>query len=123
MDTQRIKAQREANAWADGDVRPLLTSSSSMAPDTREKLDCHNGGSISMSMNSALAKRLDEEFVASQAAAIERALKQPGRSVALLPLLSPLGGLETGMLGRRGILARLKAKGYEITLPPGVEMQ
>lgn len=123
LERQRSRAVRQARAWAQGDVRPMLADQGWLAAQEGEKLNCFNGGSINVSANSALAKRLDEEFVAGQAATIERALKMPGKSVALLPLVSPLGQLETGMLGRRGVLARLKAKGFEITLPAGVEMQ
>ena len=123
LESRRSRAVRQARAWAEGDVRPMLGAYGLFDVPEREKLNCFNGGSVTVSSNSPLARRLQEDYVASQARVLERALKTPGRSVALLPLQSPFGDLETGLLGRRGVLARLKAKGFAVTLPPGVEMQ
>jgi hypothetical protein len=99
-------------AWREGDVRPLLQ---------RDRLPMDSGcsgpsRSVSVNNKAVLAKAA-ESFVADQAIAIERALKKPGRSVAVLDPLSPLGDPELGMLGRRGVLERLRAKGYTITAP------
>lgn len=99
-------------AWREGDVRPLLKPARYPTPKGCE------GATLSMSagMQPSLVKA-EESFVADQATAIERALKLPGRSVAVLDPLSPLGNVELGMLGKRGVLERLKAKGYVVTAP------
>lgn len=124
LERRRTRAATQARSWAEGDVRPMLAAGGYLPPGGPEDdLNCFNGGTISISSGSPLARRLDEDYVASQARVIERALQTPGRSVALLTLTSPFGNVETGLLGRRGVLARLKAKGFEITLPAGVEMQ
>ena len=124
VESQRAQAVRLGDAWARGDVRPMLAANSPLvAPPRRDKLNCFNGGSVNVSSGSKLAQRLEEEYVAGAAGAVERALRTPGRSVALLPLMSPFGNVEAGMLGRRGVLARLKAKGYVVTTPPGLEGQ
>jgi hypothetical protein len=72
--------------------------------------------SVSSGENAAIRKA-EESFVADETAALERALKKPGRSVAVLEPLSPLGHAELGLLGTRGVLERMRAKGYEITAP------
>lgn len=124
IDRQWGQTERVARAWAQGDVRPMLVRGSPFAPPkpapAGQEPKCMNGGAITVDANGALARRLDEEYVASQVTVIERALKQPGRSVALLPLMSPFGNVEAGLLGRKGVLERLKGKGYEITLPEGL---
>lgn len=115
-----VRTRRAAEAWAQGNVRPLLSAGGMFVIDEGPELNCFNGGSISVDPKGPLAGRLDEEFVASQAAVIERALRTPGRSVALLPLTSPFGNVEMGLVGRRGVLERLRARGYEITSPAGL---
>jgi hypothetical protein len=109
----RAQADRKAYLdWSQGDVRPLLRRRT--WPD--EKGCTLPGMSVSSGENAAIRKA-EESFVADETAALERALKKPGRSVAVLEPLSPLGHAELGLLGTRGVLERMRAKGYEITAP------
>ncbi len=112
------RMRRSAYAWARGDTRTTLFRAESPMGGA---LSCSYGVGATLEANSPLARRLDEEFVAGQVATLERALKTPGRSIAVLPVESPAGHLNLGLLGTNGVLARLKARGYEITAPPGLE--
>jgi hypothetical protein len=114
----RAKAERFTYlAWAEGDVRPMLHPVR-MPPEK----GCQGASrSIGVSNDNPALKKAEETFVADQARALERALSKPGRSVAVLEPLSPLGNVELGLLGKRGVLERLRAKGYEVTPPNGLE--
>jgi hypothetical protein len=111
----RAQAERAAYlAWSEGDVRPLLKP----IGFARDPGCVGASRSLSADTSSSPAlRKAEENFVADQAKALERALKMPGRSVAVLEPLSPLGNVELGLLGKRGVLERMRAKGYEITAP------
>jgi hypothetical protein len=116
----RLQARGQADrhayiAWSEGDVRPLLRR-----PNWPVEPGCTMPTMSLSTGDSPAMRKVEESFVADEVAAIERALKKPGRSLAVLEPLSPLGNAELGMLGRRGVLERLRAKGYEITAPDGL---
>lgn len=110
----KAKAERATYlAWAEGDVRPMLHPAK-FVPDR----GCQGASrSIGVSNDNPALLKAEETFVADQAKALEKALAKPGRSVAVLEPLSPLGNVELGLLGKRGVLERLRAKGYEIAAP------
>jgi hypothetical protein len=86
--------RRAASAWADGDVRGAL--------------DVERGYDRCLLATPAAVK-LDTQFKADTAAAIERALAKPGHGVAIVQL-RPL-------LSQGGVLDRLRAKGYTVKTP------
>jgi hypothetical protein len=110
----RAQAERDTYlAWSQGDVRPLLKP----VRFARDPGCVGASRSLGADGSNPALRRMEETFVADQAKALERALKMPGRSVAVLEPLSPLGNVELGLLGRRGVLERMRAKGYQITAP------
>jgi hypothetical protein len=90
------RATAAARGWAEGDVRKALT-----APRGFEKcLLILAGGSEAWRQN-----------VEDQAAAIAQALKQPGRTVAMVRLRQ--------LIAEGGVIARLEAVGLEVEGPVG----
>jgi uncharacterized protein YbaP (TraB family) len=87
-------ARSAGAAWAEGDVPNALNQERSY-----ERCLARLPGALN----------LDARFKADQAAAIEKALQQPGHSVAVVQL-RPL-------LSQGGVLDRLRAKGYVIKTP------
>lgn len=87
-------ARAAGRAWAEGDVPNAVNQERSY-----ERCLARLPGALN----------LDARFKADQAAAIEKALAQPGHSVAVVQL-RPL-------LSQGGVLDRLRAKGYTIKTP------
>src|SRR5205085_12599710 len=108
-------------AWAAGDVRPLLNRPLPPPPDRNCPSPGRSAGYTENPEKGGPITRMEEAFVRDQAAAVERALARPGHSVAVLEALSRLGRAEMGMLGRKGVLARLRSKGFEVVGPDGID--
>lgn len=90
--------RRAGRAWASGDVAGALA-----APRSAERCLAALPG----------AAELKRDSLARQASAIDAALKKPGRTVAVLSLRS--------LVAREGVLQRLKARGYVVVSPQGVD--
>jgi hypothetical protein len=116
---ERARLEREAaQAWAEGDVRGLLK------PTLKEQLPhCTLANtSFGVTPGTPAAKRMDEDFRRQQVTAIERALRTPGRSIAVLSVFSPFGDNPAdSLLGQSGVLQQLRAKGFTVTSPAGLE--
>lgn len=89
---------RAGEAWAAGDVRGALSGQ-------RGYERCLGAA--------AGAQVLDQKVKADQAAAIERALAQPGHAVAVVHLPT--------LLSQGGVLDRLRAAGYAVRTPGDAE--
>jgi hypothetical protein len=119
---QRAERERAVFvAWAAGDVRPLLNPPPRAEPDRSCPSPGRSAGYTENPEKGGPITRMEEAFVRDQAAAVERALARPGHSVAVLEALSPLGRAEMGMLGKKGVLARLRSKGFEVVGPDGID--
>ncbi len=120
--TQRAERERAVYlAWASGDVRPLLNPPPPAPVDPKCAGPGKSAGYHENTNVGGPITRMEEAFVRDQAAAVERALAKPGRSVAVLEALSPLGRAEMGMLGRKGVLARLRARGFDVDGPAEID--
>lgn len=113
--TARVEAERRAaQAWTEGDVRPLLR------PGRPGDPACVGRG-LRITVNGPLLRRFEEEFVRDQVAVLERALRRPGHTVAVLEPLSPFGPDALALLSPNGVLDRLRAKGYVVDSPASLE--
>jgi len=116
---ERVRLERAAaEAWAQGDVSGLTK------PPAREALPHCRLANVSFGVTpgTPAAARLEEDFRRQQVDAIERALRRPGHSVAVLNVFSPFGeGEAESLLSEDGVLSRLRAKGYAITSPAGLD--
>lgn len=116
---ERVRLERAAaEDWAQGDVSGLIK------PIAREALPHCRLANVSFGVTpgTPAAARLEEDFKVQQVDAIERALRRPGRSVAVLNVFSPFGeGEADSLLSGDGVLNRLRAKGYAITSPAGLD--
>lgn len=90
--------RRAGRAWATGDVAGALA-----APRSADMCLAAVPG----------AAALKRDALARQSQAIEEALRTPGHAVAVLSLRS--------LVAREGVLQRLKAKGYQVSGPQGVD--
>ena len=108
MDTMvaRVEAQRRtALAWAQGDVRPLINQE-------RRRPVC-GYTQVSAGIGGQAGKKLTEGVITDSVATLERALKMPGRSVAILDARV--------FLRKDGVLDVLKAKGYRVDTPASLD--
>jgi hypothetical protein len=94
VESGAAQAQRAAAGWAEGDVRAALSAQRGF-----EKCLVAAPGALAF----------DSQVKADQAAAIARALKQPGHAIAVVQL-RPL-------LSQGGVLDRLRAQGYTVKTP------
>lgn len=101
MERAVAEEKRLAQAWANGDPRPLIS------PNRKpEEPVCR---SVSVGASGAKGKAIWEGLVKDQVRTIAAALKRPGKAVVVIE------GRE--MFIADGVLTRLKAMGYEVTAP------
>ena len=102
----RVEAQRStALAWAQGDVRPLINQERRKPVCTYRQVSAGIGG--------AAGKKLSDGVIVDSVATLERALKAPGRSVAILDARV--------FLRKDGVLEVLKSKGYKVDTPASLD--
>ncbi|CAN5240189.1 TraB/GumN family protein [soil metagenome] len=111
---ERVKLDREVyQAWMEGDVRGLLKR-----PRRAQGPRCEGAGMSAGNNDPKLTAKMNEDFRDQQVKSLEKALRKPGRTVALLSVTSPFGGNGgASLLGVDGVLERLKAKGYQVDTP------
>jgi hypothetical protein len=110
--------QREViEAWAEGDVRPLLDSARSSTGTSAAALSLMLGQkTVNLRMSTPacidampLTVRMKTQYITDQVATLERVLGKPGQAVVVL---------DAGMLLMTdGILDQLRRKGFTVTAP------
>lgn len=98
------RLRRRANAWAEGDIAALRA-----LPDVRQNSACAEAAMQSPAMRKRGAGALPAEVAEAWLEAAEAALARNSGTFALLPVDDLLSG--------EGYLARLAARGYEVTAP------